>query len=127
MRIPDSEEMVQMKNQLEQSGSESFYRRMFVVAALYDAMLGVLFFAMHAPIYEFFAIPVPENVTYLRMISAFVFVQGVGYWYVSRAMLRNVDLVKLGAIYKALYILVSCGESCRTRSSPGSPWAMRSS
>lgn len=96
-----------MTTQLEQSGSASFYRTFFVVAALYDGILGLVFFALYGPIYRFFAIPLPENLTYLQMISAFVFVQGVGYWYVSRDVLRNVDLVKVGTIYKAVYILVS--------------------
>jgi hypothetical protein len=66
-----------------------------------------LFFAFYAAIYRLFSIPLPENLTYLQMISAFVFVQGVGYWYVSRDLVRNVALVKVGAIYKAVYILVS--------------------
>jgi hypothetical protein len=68
-----------MTTQLEQSGSASFYRTVFVVAALYDGILGVLFFALNGPIYRFFGIAFPENLTYLQMISAFVFVQGVGY------------------------------------------------
>lgn len=96
-----------MTTRLEQSGSEQFYRRFFVTAALYDGILGGLFFVFYAPIYRGFNIPLPENLTYLQMISAFVFVQGLGYWYVSRELQRNVDLVKIGAIYKAVYILVS--------------------
>ena len=96
-----------MTTRLEQSGSEHFYRRFFVIAALYDGILGGLFFAFYAPIYRVFNIPFPDNLTYLQMISAFVFVQGLGYWYVSRDLQRNVDLVRIGAIYKAVYILVS--------------------
>jgi hypothetical protein len=102
-----------MTTQLERSGSEGFYRRLFLVGALYDAILGLLFLAFYAPIYRFFSIPLPENLTYLYMISAFVFVQGVGYWYVSRDPLRNVDLVKVGALYKAMYVAVSLGSLAR--------------
>jgi hypothetical protein len=96
-----------MTTHLEQSGSSKFYRTFFLVAAVYDGILGVLFFVFYAAIYRLFSIPLPENLTYLQMISAFVFVQGVGYWYVSRDLVRNVALVKVGAIYKAVYILVS--------------------
>ena len=96
-----------MTTQLEQGGSIGFYRTFFVVAAAYDGILGALFFAFYAPIYQYFAIPVPENLVYLHMIAAFVFVQGLGYWFVSRDMIRNVDLVKVGAVYKAVYVLVS--------------------
>jgi hypothetical protein len=96
-----------MTTQLEQSDATRFYRNFFLVAALYDGILGLLFFVLYGPIYRFFSIPLPENLTYLQMISAFVFVQGVGYWYVSRNPMRNVDLVKVGSVYKAGYVLVS--------------------
>ncbi len=33
--------------------------------------------------------------------------QGLGYWFVARDMLRNVDIVILGVIYKVLYIGMS--------------------
>jgi len=96
-----------MTTQLGQGGSVGFYRTFFVVAAAYDAILGAVFLLLYAPVYQFLSIPLPENPAYLHMIAGFVLVQGLGYWFVSRNMERNVDLVKAGAVYKAVYVLVT--------------------
>jgi len=96
-----------MTSQLEQGGSAGFYKTFFMVAAVYDAILGAVFLLLYAPVYQFLSISLPENPAYLHMIAGFVFVQGLGYWFVSRNMERNVDLVKAGAVYKAVYVLVT--------------------
>ncbi len=46
----------------------------------------------------------PENTSYIHITAAYVFMRGLGYWFVARDMLRNIDLVKLGVIYKAIYV-----------------------
>ncbi len=52
-------------------------------------------------------VPPPHNTSYIRLSAGFVFVQGIGYWFVSRNMFRNIDLVKLGVSYKAVSSLVA--------------------
>ena len=83
------------------------FRTFFLVAAWYDLVLGAAFFLLYAPIFRYFSIPFPENTSYLHLAAAFVFVQGVGYWYVARNPARNVDLVKVGFIYKVVYVMVA--------------------
>lgn len=85
----------------------NFFKAFFLVAALYDAILGALFFLLYGPIFELFEIALPNNTSYIHLTAGFIFVQGVGYWFVYRNMLRNVDLVKLGVIYKGIYTMVA--------------------
>lgn len=87
--------------------SKSFHKGVFAVAAGYDLILGLLFFLFHTTIYSFFSIQLPENAAYLQMSAAFVFVQGVGYFFVYRNLERNIDLVKVGIVYKLIYIGVT--------------------
>jgi len=83
------------------------YKAFFLTAALYDVILGVVFFFFFTPVFRQLSVPLPENTSYLHLSAGFVFVQGVGYWLVSQNLLRNVDLVKVGALYKAIYTLVA--------------------
>ncbi len=92
---------------LEETGSMRFFRTFFLVAALYDLILGAVFFVFYGPIFTLFDIALPYNTSYLHLTAGFVFVQGVGYWFVYRNMLRNVVIVKLGVVYKAVYSLVT--------------------
>ncbi len=87
--------------------SLNWFKMLFLVAALYDALLGVVFLFFYAPIYQSLAVPLPNSPSYIHLTAAFVLAQGVGYWFVSRNMLRNVDLVKVGVVYKAAYTLVT--------------------
>ena len=83
--------------------NQPFYRRMFVVASLYDLILGLGFFLFYPAIYAWLSIQAPESPSYLHMAAAFVFVQGVGYAFVWRNLERNVDIIRLGIIYKLAY------------------------
>lgn len=82
---------------------ESFFRYLFLVAAIYDFVLGVLFFFFYEPIYNYFSITIPPYPVYLQMAVAFVMAMGVGYYFVYQNMYRNIDLVKLGVVYKLVY------------------------
>ena len=44
---------------------------------------------------------------YLQLSAAFVIAIGIAYYFVYLNMYRNIDLVKLGIIYKLIYILVA--------------------
>ena len=92
---------------LEETGSMRFFRTFFLVAALYDLILGAVFFVFYGPIFTLLDAALPNSTSYIHLMAGFVFVQGVGYWFVYRNMLRNVDIVKLGVVYKAVYSLVA--------------------
>ncbi len=86
---------------------DPFWKRVFLIAALYDSILGALFFLFYRPIYAVFGIPLPDNTSYIHLSAGYVFVQGVGYWFVFRDLLGNLGIVKVGIIYKAIYIAVA--------------------
>jgi hypothetical protein len=90
-----------------ETGSLKNFKTFFLVAALYDLVLGAAFFLLYGPIFAFLDIALPYSTSYIHLTAGFVFVQGVGYWFVYQNMLRNVDIVKLGVTYKAIYALVA--------------------
>lgn len=79
------------------------YRTFFLVAALYDIILGVGFFFLYGPLFETLSIALPNNISYIHLTAAFVFVQGVGYWFVFQDPDANRGIVKLGVIYKIAF------------------------
>ncbi|MFH1134384.1 MAG: hypothetical protein V1735_07915 [Nanoarchaeota archaeon] len=82
---------------------DPFFRGLFLVAAIYDLLLGLAFFLFYEPVYVFFHITVPPYPMYLQMAAAFVIAMGVGYYFIYRNLYRNIDLVKLGIVYKLVY------------------------
>ena len=80
---------------------------MFLLAAVYDCVLGVTFFFLHRPVFAALGIALPNNTSYIHLAAGFVFIQGVSCWFVYQDMLRNVDIVRVGALYKAIYVAVA--------------------
>lgn len=79
------------------------YRTFFLVAALYDIVLGAGFFFLYGPLFSTLGIALPNNISYIHLTAAFVFVQGVGYWFVFQDPDANRGIVKLGVIYKVAF------------------------
>jgi hypothetical protein len=94
-----------MSTRLELAGPQALkrYQALFLVAALYDGILGAGFFLLFGPIFRMLGAVLPNSTSYIHLTAGFIFVQGIGYWLVCRNMLRNVDLVKVGVVYKAIY------------------------
>jgi hypothetical protein len=83
---------------------EKAYRNLFLIAALYDFVLGFAFF-FFLPFFfkEIFDIAVPIYPAFYQGGAAFVFVMGIGFYFVYRNMYKNVDIVKIGIIFKSVY------------------------
>ncbi len=86
-----------------EKNKESFFKKLFLVAAIYDLILGLVFFFFYKQAYNYFNITLPVYPMYLQLAAAFVIAMGVGYWFVYRNLYRNIDLVKLGIVYKFVY------------------------
>ncbi|MEK6893621.1 MAG: hypothetical protein AABX07_05470 [Nanoarchaeota archaeon] len=82
---------------------DSCWKILFLIAAIYDFVLGIAFFFLYEPIFSYFNIPLPDYSMYLQMAAAFVIAMGVGYYFIFLNLYRNVDLVKLGIVYKIAY------------------------
>ncbi len=92
------------------SGRERWYRILFWIAAVYDLTLGIVFLFFYRPVFEFLEIEdtIPEHTSYLSLIAAFLFVIGVAYVFIARGdLLRNRDLIAVGALYKLAYFSVA--------------------
>jgi len=84
--------------------NEKSYRNLFLIAALYDFVLGFVFFVFLRFIFEdIFKIPSPVYPAFFQAAAAFVFVMGVGFYFVYLNMYRNTDIVKLGIVFKLVY------------------------
>jgi hypothetical protein len=83
---------------------EKAYRNLFLVAALYDFILGFVFF-FFLPFFfeEIYNIAAPIYPAFYQGGAAFVFVMGVGFFFVYLNMYRNVDIVKIGITFKTVY------------------------
>lgn len=89
---------------------ETYYRSLYWVAAAYDIVLGVTFLFFYDQIARAleFEAELPEYGGYASLIAAFVFVIGIGYVFVARGdLVRNIDLIAVGTIYKLAYTLVA--------------------
>jgi hypothetical protein len=79
------------------------WRTFFLVAAIYDIVLGVAFFVLYGPLFSALGIELPNNTSYIHLTAAFVFTQGLGYWFVYQDPAANLGIVKLGIVYKAIF------------------------
>ena len=85
---------------------EKYYRSLFALAAVYDALLGITF--TFFPVRAFDALGIREKLPafggYLTLLGAFVFVIGIAYFLIARGDLpRNRDLILVGTLYKLAY------------------------
>jgi hypothetical protein len=78
-------------------------RPLFVVAALYDFVLGVAFLLAWSSIYARFGIAPPNHPGYIQFGAAAIAIFGIGFWFVAQAPERNRDIIKLGVLLKIAY------------------------
>jgi len=91
---------------LQKGQKDIYYRILFLSAAVYDTVLGIIFLFFYRPVYNLLGIPVPEYPAYLSLSAAFVLVIGIAYYIVYLNIYRNRDLVVVGTLYKLAYTIV---------------------
>ena len=83
---------------------EKGYRNLFLVAALYDFVLGFSFFLFWPFLFDhILKIPYPNYPAFYQAAAAFIFNMGIGFYFVYRNMYRNIDIVKVGIYFKLFY------------------------
>ena len=88
----------------KQLQKEKFYRNLFLIAALYDFILGFCFFAFWRFIFDhILKIPYPNYPAFYQAAAAFIFNMGIGFYFVYLNMYRNIDIVKVGIFFKLFY------------------------
>jgi hypothetical protein len=85
-----------------------YYRALFVAAAVWNllALFGVLFVLENSKVRTALGFPgAPDNIA-LQLLASCLLLFGLGYYWVSRDLSRNHDLVWLGVIGKPLVFIV---------------------
>ena len=81
-----------------------YYRWLFLIAAIYDIGLGIIFTFFYKPVFSLLGIPLPEFSGYISLIGVFLCVLGIGYYYLYKGdLVKNRDLIKVGILYKFAY------------------------
>src|SRR5208282_991720 len=90
-----------------------YYRLLFLAAAVWNALSAgaVLFLLTRAKFRQEMGFPGPPDTISLQLLSSCLFLFGLGYFWVSRDLSRNRDLVTLGVIGKPLVFLVFIGHA----------------
>jgi formate/nitrite transporter FocA (FNT family) len=88
---------------------ERYYRVVFLLAAVYDLVLGTIFTFFHTWAFELLDIADEDPGSgYVPLIGAFLFVIGVAYFLIYRGdLVRNVDLIAVGTLYKLAYSAIA--------------------
>ena len=81
----------------------AWIRPLFVFAALYDIVLGVVLGLAFKPIMNRFGIVLPNHDAYVQLPAAFVVVFGIGFGLVAAAPKARRDLILLGILMKLAY------------------------
>lgn len=87
-----------------------YYKTLFFIAAIYDFFLGIVFIFFYKFAFKLLGITgaLPEFGGYLSLIGAFLLVIGVAYYLIHLGdLLKNRDLILVGALYKLAYCLVA--------------------
>ena len=89
---------------------ERFYKGLFLVAAIYDIFLGIIFTFSSKFVFRLLNISdmLPEFGGFISLIGAFLFVIGIAYLLIFLGDLqRNRDLISIGALYKLAYCAIA--------------------
>ncbi len=81
----------------------SGWRAFFLVAALYDMLLGAAFVVGGEQILRAIGMDLPPHIAYIQLAAVFIFVQGLGYLLTYLDPLGNLGIVRVGIAYKAAY------------------------
>jgi hypothetical protein len=79
---------------------------LFWVAAVYDLVLGFVFWMFFPLIYGYFGLELPNHPGYVQLSAIFIFIIGFGFFLVTRDPVGNRQIVLLGILMKLGYCLV---------------------
>ncbi len=80
------------------------WRALFMVAGLYDVLLGLAFLVAGESILKSVGVQLPPHIAFIHLSAIFIVVQGVSYLLVARDLWAGVGLVWVGVLYKASYV-----------------------
>jgi hypothetical protein len=84
-------------------------KTVFLVAALYDIILGIVFGLFFKQVYNSFGTELPNHAGYIQLAAAFILTFGIGFYFVYKDPVRNRAIVTLGVLMKLGFVVVVLG------------------
>jgi hypothetical protein len=81
----------------------SAWRSFFLVAAIYDIVLGLAFLVAGETILDAIGMTLPPHIAYIQLAAIFVAVQGLSYLLAWRDPVTNTGVIWVGVVYKGTY------------------------
>lgn len=78
-------------------------RPLFVVAGIYDLVLGIAYLFLHRTVFGWFNVLLPNHPGYVQLNALFVTIFGIGFLLVAQDPQRNRDIIRLGVLLKLAY------------------------
>ncbi|MEE8487878.1 MAG: hypothetical protein V3S56_06895 [Gemmatimonadota bacterium] len=104
--------------------TKSWIKPFFLVAALYEAVLGVAFFSAPGAIFEWFGVTPPNHMAYVQFPALLLIMFGVMFYRIAMDPVKNRELILYGCGLKVAYCSMTFGYAL-TSSIPSMwmPWA----
>ena len=81
---------------------EDYYNKMFFIGALWNWSVSLSFALGYKLLFPLFGMDLPNYLVFFMMFLGLVFVYGIGYFWVSRDINKNHDIVRMGIIGKLI-------------------------
>ena len=85
---------------------KSYYKWIFIIGALWNWAAGIQFFFWYDKVFARLNMAPLNYPAVMQLAMSLVFVFGIGYYWVSKDLSENHDIVKLGIIAKTLVFLI---------------------
>jgi len=85
---------------------ESYYKWLFIIGAVWNWGAAILFFFFSAQAFAILRMQPLNYPAIMQLAMALVFAFGIGYYWVSKDLFTNHDIVKMGIIAKILVFFV---------------------
>ena len=98
-----------MRSQAIENGraAANRYRPALLLSAIYDGLLGLAFLFFSGQFLRALDVETTADPVYVQLAAGLIAIMGLGFYLAWRNPLINADLVLLGAVFKAFYILLA--------------------
>jgi hypothetical protein len=79
---------------------------LFITAALYDGLLGILFLFASDRLFEYFQMTPPNHLGYVQFPAALLMIFAIMFYMIARKPLANKNLIPYGILLKVSYCSV---------------------
>ncbi len=104
--------------------TKAWIKPFFLLAAVYEAVLGVAFFSAPGAIFDMFGVTPPNHMAYVQFPALLLILFGIMFYRIAMDPIRNRDLILYGCGLKVAYCSMTFGYAFTTGiPSMWMPWA----